>query len=915
MPSVDGDPPRAASTRLVALCILGFVLVTLGPSLVGLRVFAGLDLLGRYAPWGRTGAFSGPVASVFVQDHIDNLLPAYSAFRARLLDGDYAAWLPYSAGGSPLGSLPSYGLLSPLSLPYFLLPTWLAPAWVKLLEIAVALGGMFFFLRRLSATRAAALLGGMVFISSGFMVAWTNWPQTRVGAFIPVLFWAVERYLQLRTIRAAVPVALAVAGLLLGGFPAVAGLALYAAAGYVVVRLIADRAEGGLRRILTDVAVVGGAVVAGVGLTAVQLVPFVSYLGALDLSYREDQFFTPTPEQYLATAVFPGAFFSNDGAVFGRALNPVEFNTHIGSVALVLIAVAVLRWRAVRRPVGALPYLVAASVLCLWLAYVQGPLVEWMSVLPIFSGNPIGRVRSVLGFTAAAVAGLGFDALLRHAGARSWRPRIEHGVLLIGLAGLFLAGYLTHRRQAPTLGDPVGIDVLLGCAAAAAAVLLVVVAARSLEARRAAVLVLPVLVAIQGVVAVQNFWPTSSVEQFYPDTAAHRFLQEETGADRVAVAGSVLLPSSTAHYGIRTVGGHAFHAPTWGQLLEEMNPGALRVPTLSSLRPMVPEQAEAPGLDRLSARYYLSQDVFPVPGVPTAQGVEDRSLLLRSGTTYTAPLEPQPLRGIGIRVTSASAPFGEGSSLTVRIEDADGAPIVQGTRPIAGAPRQADFYLPLAAEDPPDQPGPWTVSVSTAQAPDLVVRATAADTPQLIVVRPAEDGLRLVRVADGVTIYEREGALPRIRWAGTAEVITDPVARVHTVAHTRYADDEVVLSAPGKEGAGLPAELTVLEDSGDTIRVRVEARGAGYLVVADAIQTDWVAAVDGAPADIVEAEHAVGAVYVEAGGHDITLRYSPSGRPTGAIVSTLAATGLAAAAVPPRWWRRTRPPTDQERSQ
>ncbi|CAN5272397.1 hypothetical protein BH20ACT5_BH20ACT5_16250 [soil metagenome] len=146
-------------------------------------------------------------------------------------------------------------------------------------------------------------------------------------------------------------------------------------------------------------------------------------------------------------------------------------------------------------------------------------------------------------------------------------------------------------------------------------------------------------------------------------------------------------------------------------------------------------------------------------------------------------------------------------------------------------------------------------------------------------------------------------------------MITDLVARVQTVAHTRYADDEVVLSAPGKPAAGLPADLRVLEDSGDTIRVRVEAQGAGYLVVVDAIQADWTATVDGAPADIVEAEHAGGAVYVEAGSHDITLRYSPPGRPTGAIVSTLAAMGLCAAAIPPRRWRRTRPPTDQERPQ
>ena len=48
---------------------------------------------------------------------------------------------------------------------------------------------MVAFLRRHGLTRAAGVLAGIVFAASGYMMMWTNWPQTRVGAFIPLLFW------------------------------------------------------------------------------------------------------------------------------------------------------------------------------------------------------------------------------------------------------------------------------------------------------------------------------------------------------------------------------------------------------------------------------------------------------------------------------------------------------------------------------------------------------------------------------------------------------------------------------------------------------------------------------------------------------------------------------------------------------
>lgn len=909
MSSAEGDRRRRIdpATVAVAVGVLAFVAITLGPSLLGLRAFVGLDLLQRALPYARVDPAGGPVTNIFIRDTVDNLLPAYTDFRSRLLDGDFAAWQPWSAGGAPLASLPSYALLSPLSLPYYLLPTWLAPAFVQLLQIGLSIGGTFLYLRRLSAGHAAALLGGLVFTTSGFMIAWVNWPQTRVGAFIPVVFWALERFAQLRTVRASVPIALAVAGLIVGGFPAVAGLTLYAGGAYLLVRLLADRSDTSIARSIGDAAVAGAAVAVGVGLTAVQSLPFVSYLGTLDLSYRSEQFFNTTPPKYATTAVFPQAFFANvfgPNSPFSREVNPVEISMHVGSVALVLIAVAVLRGNAVRRPRGALPFLVIASLAFLWLIFVQGPLVEWMAALPVLEGNPIGRLRSVLGFTAAATAGLGFDVLVRGVRAGAWRTHAERLLLPLGLAGLLLVGYLVDRAQTPLLGSQVRRDVVVACTAATVVVLLVVAATRWSVARRAAVLVIPLLVAAQGVVAVQNFWPTAAPDLFYPQTAAHEFLQEQAVGYRVALSGDLMFPSGTAAYGIRTVGGHSFFAPTWADLLTEIYPGALVAPTVATLNPFNPALAEEPGLDRLSARYYVSADVYPIPGLAVPTGKPGGTLTMPPGGSYETSIEPQPLRGIGVPVTATDGPFPLGSTMAVTIRGADGKLIAAGTRPLARAPVPADFFIPLAAEEVADRPGPWAVSISFDDGPGVDVQTTTTGQPRLVVVRPEDDGLRLVEVADGLTMYERSGALPRIRWAGSAEVIEDRDARLEAVAHERYPADTAVLSGPAAPGAGLPADVEVLEDSGDTVRARVDADGAGYLVLADAIQADWSATVDGVPAEIVDADYALGAVFVQAGRHDVEFAYAPRGRSLGTAVSALSAAILLLAATPPAWRRR-----------
>ena len=95
------------------------------------------------------------------------------------------------------------------------------------------------------------------------------------------------------------------------------------------------------------------------------------------------------------------------------------------------------------------------------------------------------------------------------------------------------------------------------------------------------------------------------------------------------------------------------------------------------------------------------------------------------------------------------------------------------------------------------------------------------------------------------------------------------------------------------------------------MRVAVDAQGAGYLVVADAIQQGWKATVDGRPAALRPADGAVVAIAVGTGDHVVHLWYAPDGRKPAlvlSIVAVLVCVALAAMMVLRRRW----PPTVQE---
>jgi hypothetical protein len=890
-----------------------FVVCTIGPPLAGRGVFLSHDLIYRAYPWR---ALEDP-ADLNVADHgqtsdtVDATFPARAHFGSSVRDGEFDGWNPWVSGGEPFGSTSSAGMLGPLAAPFVVFPDWLAPALVKLGGIVASIGFTYLFCRRLATDRLPALFAGIAFAGSGFMVMWTNWQHVDVAALIPAIFWSTERFLQRRTAAACVPIAVALAAMLLGSFPAVTGYALYALAGYVVVRLLTEPGRD-WRRVGRAAAGAGGGLAAGVLLVAFVVLPFAARLGEVVGDNRAQRSSDNLGVATALTTVAPAAFGlssngetfqSRESLIYGFApLSQVEAIAFVG-VSTVLLAVAAVALPGLRStPKGSRAALAGITVVAAWAMFVGGPVLRLLQVFPVFSDNFIGRARSIFGFALAALAALGWQALVDRERPLEDSSRHRGGIVVLAAAAAAAVVVVASVRLVRPLGrgailrDGVVLPAVIGVLALAAILLLW----RGRDRARAlAAAALPCLLVVEALALAVPLLPNESRDTLYPETGATRFLQDNVGHDRVGVEGRSFYGNSPMLFGFRTPTGHAFHADTWKEMLLAADDQAFASsPSFSTLRGEL-DVVRSPVLDRLGVTWFATTPERPPFGarepVSLARGTcDDDAVTLSEGRPAAIEVPPgNGLRGVVVRVCEPVAPTGDPSFV---VQSRAGDQSATGRLRVPSPLPDGELTLAVPGEDLP--PGSDVLDLSLSGAPGLDVRLAGDTNGQVAfdLIRGADDGLRLA-FGDELRIYQRESALPRIRWAAQAQVVPNPAERLALLADGAVPDNTVVLSEEGAPADGEPAEVEIVADEPDRITTSVDAAGAGYVVVADALQTDWRVTVDGESAELVEADHAGVAVAVPAGEHEVTLRYQPRGQRAGLAISGITALGLAALVV------------------
>ncbi|MBN2058661.1 MAG: YfhO family protein [Candidatus Saganbacteria bacterium] len=188
-------------------------------------------------------------------------------------EGQLPLWNPYLFCGHPLLATLQVGFLYPLSIIHYLLPFNLAFNYYTIIHYFLAALFMYWLARYFSLSRGPAVLAGLVFAFSGYLLSMANMNTTLSSViWLPLILAAYDRLVERFAWKTWVVLGLLFAVQFLGGEPTVLYLSFIFLLFYGLVM-----AKPG-RRIVASI-VLAAACHFAAGLTAVQLLPFLEALG------------------------------------------------------------------------------------------------------------------------------------------------------------------------------------------------------------------------------------------------------------------------------------------------------------------------------------------------------------------------------------------------------------------------------------------------------------------------------------------------------------------------------------------------------------------------------------------------------------------------------------------------------------
>lgn len=459
-------------------------------------------------------------------------------------EGIFPAWNPHLLLGTPFLANSTSALFYPPHFLYLVLPPHAGWALAAILRTMLAVLFAALLAKELGASRAGALVAGLVYSHCGFMVAWGVWPQSDAALWLPLMLYGVHR-LRFRPSRSAVAVTgFAFAMPVLAGHPEIAVYVTLAGVAFWAFCLLLPGVEGAVSRPRYTLLFTAAGLLA-LGLAAVQMLPTLEWVGEIN---RSTEAVWPH-HRPLAEVV---AFVSRHARA---PVNPVgvavpEGTAYAGIFTLLAAPLAFLPSRRGRAVPAffALLLAIAAQVV-----YGLGPVFRLALAIPVLKSFPSNRVLVLMDLSLAVLAALGITALQE-------KPRAAAGLLLTAVPATILLVLATSVGGRAAFGNPFGL--LSSWLFLAAGAVLLVLAASRLRPRTFGLCALALLSADLMSFALWHV-PFFPARQIFPEPRVFRFLRDlpgGTGADpfRIATLDFVAPPNAEMAYGLSSPVGYDF---------------------------------------------------------------------------------------------------------------------------------------------------------------------------------------------------------------------------------------------------------------------------------------------------------------------------------------------------------------------
>jgi hypothetical protein len=335
--------------------------------------------------------------------------------RRALRDGRLPVWTPWLSTGRPLLAAQQSAPLFPLTWIGVIFPYWESLAWIAVLKLALAALGTILLSRALGLSLGAALLGGIAFGFGTYLVDWLSHPHANAYVVMQWLFLFADRLVRTGRTRDACGLGGLLGLAYLGGQPESSLLVTLPTAAWFVYRLLAARPAR--REAVSRATLAGGALVLGIALGAVMILPLVE---ALRESTETSRAGPPLPLRAAASIFFPEFWGRPDRVEVPGPVNFTERTLYVGVLPTLLAAAGLVA----RRPRGPQVFFAGLAVVALAVALDTGPVARVAADLPVIDRINITRSLLLASFAIAMLAALGFERLINGTAAERRRMLI-----------------------------------------------------------------------------------------------------------------------------------------------------------------------------------------------------------------------------------------------------------------------------------------------------------------------------------------------------------------------------------------------------------------------------------------------------------------------------------------------------------
>jgi len=386
--------------------------------------------------------------SFFWEDFLYQFYPFRNFAAAAIAGGELPLWNPYTFSGTPFqADIQSALFYVPnLLLSLFVSGGKLHFYWVELfiiLHYVLAGVTMYYYAREIGITAWGALLSGIIFTFSGFMVTHAIHQVVICQvAWLPLILLLFRRALMRRSLIYCILTGLTLGHAVLAGFPQISLYIFFFLFLYFIYEFLISVKEKGLKNSLALPPIAAGAIIIAVALTALQLLPTmelaplsqraeITYEKSLEGSLSWEQLITFVVPHYFGSSGAQGSTYWGPGAYW------VFWETcfYLGIPAAVLIGFALA---GIRRNHMIL-FLSATGLFGLLYALGDGFIFHkfFYSFVPGFETfRSIGRMTLYTTVAGALLGGFGLDRIIELVKVNN--TVLRRGALIAACAGILL---------------------------------------------------------------------------------------------------------------------------------------------------------------------------------------------------------------------------------------------------------------------------------------------------------------------------------------------------------------------------------------------------------------------------------------------------------------------------------------------